>query len=168
LARFEQLGSLEIDEDLAFERREWAVQRVGWVVFLLILIAGLAGLLGPGPLSHVEASSGPLTVTYERFVRKRAPTELHFQLGPGAAPNGEVAIWLDQAYLAKLAIEHVAPEPAVTEAAADGLIFRFMIANPEQASEIVFDVAPAEPGMSRGRVGLVGGPDVTVNQVIYP
>jgi hypothetical protein len=168
LVTIERVGSLEIDQDLAFERREWAVQRLGWVIVLLMLVAGLAGLLGPGALSRVETSAGPLTIAYERFVRKRAPTELHVTLGPGAAANGVAAIWFDQAYLSKIAIEHVVPEPLETEAAADGLIFRFSLANPEHASEIVFDVEPAEPGASRGRVGLVDGSDVVVDQFIYP
>jgi hypothetical protein len=166
--RFQRVGSLEIDEDLDLERREWIVQRAGWIVVLLLLIAGLAGLLGPGPLSHVEASSGPLTVTYERFVHKRAPTELQVQLEPGAADDGEVAIWFDRAYLSKVAIDHVLPEPAETIVAADGVIYRFAVEDPEQVSEIVFDVAPAEPGIARGQIGLVESPGVAIAQFIYP
>jgi hypothetical protein len=44
-------GDLELDQDLAFERRTWTVERVAWVAMGLMGIAALAGLLGPGPLS---------------------------------------------------------------------------------------------------------------------
>ncbi len=43
-----RVGDLDIEQDLDFERRQWHVQRVGWVVFLLILLAAFVGLLGTG------------------------------------------------------------------------------------------------------------------------
>ena len=164
----QRVGSLEIDQDLEFERRQWTVQRVGWVVFLLILIAGLLGLLGGGPLGHADASADPLTVGYERFVRKRAPTEIEVQIAPGAASGGEVGVWIERAYLEKFNIEQVIPEPAEMEAAADRIIFHFTVADAEQPSQIVFDLQPSEPGRLETRVGLVDGPEVRFSHFIYP
>jgi hypothetical protein len=166
--KIERLGSLEIDEDLIFERRQWGVQRAGWVVILLIVLAGLVGLLGPGPVSTVKAVSGALTVEYERVVRKQAPTELHVRLAPGAAQDGEVALFLDQAYLAKVGINSVIPEPIEMEATADGVVFRFAIEQPEQPAEIVFAIEPSEPGMTQGRLGLLEGAELTIDQLIFP
>lgn len=164
----ERLGSLEIDEDLVFERRQWAVQRVGWVVMLLILVAGLIGLLGPGPISHAQVSSGALAAEYERVVRKQAPSELHVRLEPGAAPEGEVALLIAQDYLDKVEIRHVLPEPSEMATAPDGTIFRFTVDAPDQPSEITFDIEPSEPGVARGQIGLLEGDGVTIEQVIFP
>jgi hypothetical protein len=166
--KMEQLGSLEIDEDLVFERRQWGVQRAGWVVILLILLAGVVGLLGPGPISNAEATSGALTVEYERVIRKQAPTELHVRLAPGAAPNGEVALFLEQTYLAKVGVSNVIPEPSEMEAAADGVLFRFLVVQTDQPAEIAFAIEASEPGMARGRLGLVDGAEVTIDQLILP
>jgi hypothetical protein len=163
-----RVGSLEIDQDLELELRQWSVQRVGWAVFLLILIAGLAGLLGGGPLGHAEASADPLTVGYERFARTRAATELEVHISPGAAPNGEVEIWLDRGYLDKVDIEVVLPQPSGMAAAADRIIFRFIVNDPAEPGEIIFDVQPSEPGRIEARLGLVDGPEVRFDQFIYP
>ncbi len=43
-----RVGDLEIDQDLAFERRQWSVQRVGWGVGALIIVAALLGCSAPG------------------------------------------------------------------------------------------------------------------------
>src|SRR3712207_4138009 len=52
-----RVGDLEVAEDLTFQRREWAAQRVGWVLLALVIAAALAGLLGRGPLSTTRRES---------------------------------------------------------------------------------------------------------------
>jgi hypothetical protein len=168
LTPFQRVGSLDIDQDLIFERREWAVQRIGWIIFLLILLAGLAGALGPGVFSHAEASSGPLTVAHERFVRKGTPSELRVRLDPGAGGNDEVTIWLSQAYLDKIEIERVLPDPVEMAASGDRVFFRFAVENALEPSEIIFGIMPSEPGMTHGQAGLIDGPTVAIDQFFYP
>jgi hypothetical protein len=48
-------NELAVGEDLEFQRRWWRFERVVWTIFLLILVADLAGLLGRGPLSKTHA-----------------------------------------------------------------------------------------------------------------
>ena len=47
-----------VREDMRFQRRSWALERVGWAVLALIAIAGLTGALGNGPASRAQASAG--------------------------------------------------------------------------------------------------------------
>ena len=168
MPRNQRVGSLEIAQDLDFQRREWIVQRIAWGIVVIILIAGLAGLLGAGPLSHAQASSGPLALDYERFVRKRAPTQFDLTVAPEAASDGEVALWLDQALLEKLDVERITPEPTAMEATPDRVVYRFVLADPEQPAAVTFHLEPAEPGAVRGNLGLVDGQELAVAQFIYP
>ena len=73
-----QVEDLQVGEDLAFQERQWKVERIGWALMALIALAGLAGLFGGGPLSAatVGGDNLPLEVMYGRFVRHRTPTEL--------------------------------------------------------------------------------------------
>lgn len=163
-----QVGSLQIDEDLEFERRQWSVQRAAWAFFALLLLGGLLGLFGSGPLSHADVSSGPLILEYDRLARQRAPTALQIQLGPEAVRDGEVTLWLDRAYLQVISIEQMMPEPAQTVAAANRVLFRFPIARQNPDSEITLTIEPEEPGLKTGRLGVEGGPEVTFQQFIFP
>jgi hypothetical protein len=163
-----QAKSHEIDEDLEFERSEWAVQRAGWVICALILAAGFIGLLGSGPLSHVETSNGPLTLEYERFVRKLSPTVFHFRIDSSAAVDQKVGIWLDQDLVDKFDIAQIIPDPVDTEAGDGRVVYYFGVAEADPLSEITFDVQPSEPGMMRSQLGLVDGPEIDVDQLIYP
>ena len=60
-----RVGDLEIDQDLRFQKREWAFERASWVVMALVVLAGLLGLLGRGPMSDQTAVSGDGLVTVE-------------------------------------------------------------------------------------------------------
>ncbi len=64
--------TLDIDEDLNFQKREWFFQRVGIGILFLFVLAALLGFTGMGgPVSHGEAGErgGPVFVEFERFVR---------------------------------------------------------------------------------------------------
>jgi hypothetical protein len=168
VSQLERLHSLEIDEDLVFERRQWVVQRAGWLVMLLILLAGLAGLLGSGPLNNVQASTGALDVEFERVIRTFAPSEVRVRLAPGAAQDGEVALLLSQDFLDMVDVTQVVPEPSEMEATAAGTVLRFAVASPEQPAEVTFTIEPAEPGLARGHLGLLHGESLAIDQTIVP
>ncbi len=47
----ERIGDLELNENLRFQKRESKAPKAGSILFVLIIIAALAGLFGAGPLS---------------------------------------------------------------------------------------------------------------------
>ena len=92
MASIQRIGDLEIGQDVDFQCREWAAQRVAWVVAALILAAALLDLLGGGRLSRVTAEAGPLRVKYFRFECKHAPTTLRIEAAPGSAREGQLQL----------------------------------------------------------------------------
>jgi hypothetical protein len=119
--------SIELDEDLRFQRVEWIVQRVSWVLWAGIIVAALAGLVGPGPLSNTEASAsdGLITVAYERFVHYHHPTTIDIMLGPSAEVGNPARVKLSQTLLDRLEVLRIEPEPESREVTSDGIVYSF-------------------------------------------
>jgi len=159
--------SLEIHEDLTFERREWRVQRVGWGVLALLLLLGLLGAFGNGPLSHADASAGALRVSYERFAHAQAPTTVIIRVSsPGTDP---VRIAIDHEYLDTLSVDHIRPTPLRAESNGDDAIYEF--AGPSAGElRITLDGTPQKPGLPAATIRLQGPKTSTVGirQLVYP
>jgi hypothetical protein len=113
MAALERVGDLEIEQNLAQQRREWTIQRIGWVVMVLLALAALLGLFGGGPFSEGTAGDrdGPLWVEYPRFARLQAPAELRLHVGSEAVPGNEARVWLDRDFIENVQIQHITPEP---------------------------------------------------------
>lgn len=56
----ERVGDLELGQDLPFQRREWAVQRIAWAAMAAVLTAALLGLFGSGPVSDAVVETDEL------------------------------------------------------------------------------------------------------------
>ena len=65
-----QSVSLEIDDNADLHQIEWRIQRAGWLIWGVIIAAGLLGLLGSGPISSATATGADdsLSIDYDRFV----------------------------------------------------------------------------------------------------
>lgn len=164
----ERVGELDVGQDLEFQRREWRVQRIAWVVMALVLLAGLTGLLGSGPLAHAAAESDGLTVEYGRIVRDRAPFELRFVLAPGTASSDTVDIWIDRALLDKAEIQRVVPQPESEQAGADRVVFTIAVADPDAPAEVIVSLDPHDVGGFAVGAGIVDGPQVELTGFVLP
>jgi hypothetical protein len=49
---------LDIERNHRFQRREWCLERFGWLLLALIILAGLLGLLGTGRFSRTATDRG--------------------------------------------------------------------------------------------------------------
>jgi hypothetical protein len=163
-------GDLELVEDLPFQRREWLAERVAWSVMALVVGAAILGLFGSGPLSRSIAGdeAGPLWLEYERFVRLLAPADLKVHLGPGAAAQPTVRVWIDRRYMESAELKQVTPQPVGMEAGAERLILTFRRVDGDRSTAITFNMRPSRSGSLSGRVGLIDGPTVRFDQFVYP
>lgn len=159
--------SLQIDEDLPFERRQWRVQRVGWVLMALVLLLALLGLFGGGPLSHARRVDGGLGLEYERFVHASAPTTLRITLTPQDAVAG---VSLDQRYLKAMSVDQVHPQPNRVEVRADGRTFYFDAPDSQPVS-VEIDLRPPDAGLAAGILrssGRESTREIHFWQLVYP
>lgn len=160
--------SLEVREDVAFERRLWRVQRVGWVAITLVLLAGLAGLFGNGPLSHVTASAGNLQVRYDRFVHADAPTTLDVDVSN--VPGNVVRLAIDRSLLEPMDVQRMQPRPERTRAAGDAVVFEFDLSD-ARTLHVLIDASPQSPALASGSIAVLesgAAATVPVRQLIYP
>lgn len=163
----EEVGSLEIGQDLTFQRREWRVQRVGWSVILLIVIAGLIGLLGLGPLGWADATVGPLSVTYQRFVRRSAPAEFEVRVAPEAIVDDAFALRLGGSFIDHVDMEQPFPAPDAMDAAADHVVYRFTTADASPA-RVRFMFQPRDAGPARIEIGVNDAVLEDLDVIVFP
>jgi hypothetical protein len=140
------------------------------VIWILVLVAALAGVFGSGPLSKGTAGKegGPIWAEYHRFERQQGPSDLKVFLGPGAAAGGEGRVWIGREYLESLDLEAVTPAPVRVEAGADRFTYVFPVTDPQQGTAVTFRFRPGAMGRREGRVGLHGGQELKFSRFVYP
>jgi hypothetical protein len=160
----ERVGSLELDQDLPFQRRFVAVQRAGWVLVALVLVAGLLGVFGTGPLAHATATapSKAFSVDYDRFLRTAQITQLHISIEASGDRTTRIALSHD--YLNAVNLGGVSPQPDSQTSRGNRTFLTYDGGAP---SEVDISVAPRLIGVHAATV-WVGDRHVSFHQVIYP
>jgi len=155
---------LQIDQALSFQRRFGRVQRVAWWLLAVVPVAAVAGLFGGGLFSEVTAGSGRarVTVTYERFGRLTADTELELEF---AGPSRTTDVAISRAFLSRYDTSDVRPQPLRVRTLADVVVFTFAAAPGGRAT---FFLQPGAAGSSSGTVTVTGGTPVHIKQLVYP
>jgi hypothetical protein len=169
MSRLRRVGSLEIDQDLDFQRREWRVQRVLWVGAALLLVLAVLGLFGTGPISSTTATSGDGTVAvdYHRFVRHDGRASLRFHVSGDQASNQQIALWISQGYIDNMQIEDITPQPTEVRSAGDRTIFVFAVDQPGDPLNATFSLRPSHIGRISGEAGA-GDARLDIDQLSYP
>ena len=156
-------GSLQIDEDINFQRKEWTFQRVGVGVLFLFVIGALLGLTGMGGLfARGEAgdASGAVRVEYERVVRRgsfsRITVRFHTTPGP-------VRFWVGTPYLERVNIDSVVPVPESVSVEENRHVYVIRAGSPDVF--VTLNVKHDRAGTLQGEVGLVDGPSAHFSQL---
>jgi hypothetical protein len=163
--------SLHLVEDMQFQRRTWAIERVGWGIMVLVVLFALAGVFAAGPLSTATISdqAGLVQVRYERFARVSAPSVLGIELAPGAITSSAVAIEIGHALARAIQIDRMQPTPSHERAGPDGsLMLEFEAVEPGRPTLVQIFATPNEVGFVEGTIGLRGQPAVRFTQFVYP
>jgi hypothetical protein len=156
-------AQLQIEEDLAFQQRDWRVQRVGWIGLALLITAALLGLFGTGPLSDSIIRGDGLELRYERFGRFDRLTRLRFELIGETQETTRLSI--GRPYLDAVQIEQITPVPARVEARPDRLVYEFPRHGP---TAIIFYVKPDNIGIITGQAQVNKAAPLSFKQFIYP
>ncbi|HSC15908.1 MAG TPA: hypothetical protein VLI71_12360 [Gammaproteobacteria bacterium] len=147
-------------------RRGWMFERVGWIAMAAILAAAVVGLFGHGWLSESESAAGDaLIVKYSRFCRAHSPLELSVDWLPRGQ---EPTLWIARSYLDEFEIEEIRPTPSAVTLEADRIHYAFRSSQPGARVEVMFRLKAEHGGPYRGRIGVDGGLDVEVRQLVFP
>jgi hypothetical protein len=164
----EKPAELDIDQDMTFQRRQWVVQRIGWLIFGLIVLGGLVGVLGAGPLSNVKASGADgAQVEYERFTHRATPMTLTIDPGASVSADGTVEIALPYEFISNLEIHRIVPEPDSEILSGDEIIYSFNVGE-GGLSPITFHVEAEDAGSFQAHIRINDGDPITFNQMVYP
>ena len=117
--------SLEIDEDMNFQRREWTVERWFWLLLCLILACAVLGVFGGGPLSwtSVADSAGTMRVEYDRMQRVSAPGRINVSISAAAISSDGIALEVNSDFTDAMEITAIQPQPFHSVAIAGGIRF---------------------------------------------
>ena len=164
-----RIGDIELDQDIAFQRKQWRFERVGWGLVALLIVLAAAGLFGTGPLSSATAGSDAegLTVEYQRFVRRQGQVELVIGIDARHASNGQVELRIAGDYLASVRVQEVSPQPVEVRADGANQVYVFAVAEGAASIEVTIGGAPQEIGRFAGEVGA-GDVSVSFSQFSYP
>lgn len=155
-------GSLEIRQDLDFQRRWSVFQRVGRVVFALFLAAAIAGVLGTGPLAHATASTSTFQVSYDRFLRSAQSSSLQVSPQTRQGGGGDISIATD--YTNTIQLSDVTPQPDSETANQGRIVLAYQNRLPAQ---VQIGIAPKTIGVHRATIWVRGRP-LSFRQVVYP
>ncbi|MEM5776356.1 MAG: hypothetical protein AAGU05_15240 [Anaerolineaceae bacterium] len=164
-----KVGSLEIVEDLKFQKWEWDFERAGWVVMAVLVLLGVLGLFGDGRISQAEQTSpGGLKISYERFERRTNPTLLELEFPPEAVQNGQLHWWINREYVKRVQVDGIFPDPEQVETTADRIIYTVNV--PDAAGPILvkLNVSAEKSGRLPVEIGWLDGDTLQFNQFIFP
>ncbi|WP_434458604.1 hypothetical protein JQR85_09235 [Stutzerimonas urumqiensis] len=155
-----------IQEDMALQRHLWWTERFGWCALTATVLLALAGLFSTGLLSDVvvRAPGGELEVTYQRFERNGAASEL--TLTTRANPAGQAWVTIEGGLADKFSLESIQPQPAAAQSYDGGLRLQFQ-ADPQGWATARFAIRPDAIGRSRTQIAA-GNERLDINQLIYP
>lgn len=164
------VDSLEIEEDLPFQRRSWVIERIGWAVMALVVIAALLGMFGDGPWSGGElglANGGP-RLRYQRVARRQSLMKLEFGEVPSAGHGRELRVSFNRSYLRQVELESVMPAALRVEGDAERVTFAFASARPGKPQHITFAFRPDDIGLVHADCAVEGGQSFSFVQWILP
>ena len=163
-------ASIELETDDRFQKREWRIQRVGWILWGCIIVAALLGFLGPGLLSETKSAApdNSLSITYDRFVHYHHPRELEVRFDLGAVGASEFQIGVDKSLLESVDIERIVPAPKQSTVTEQGVVYTFDKEPQLRTGELLFRVDYEQQGRVRGGIALVGHEPAQVTQFVFP
>lgn len=168
MASVQRIGDLEIRVDKKWQQRKWKVERIGWLLMLILVIAGLLGLLGgPGVFSNTTIDDEDVTIRYNRFVHLLEETSLQVHATPVEGED-TIRVWISTKFLEDMRLEGIVPEPESVEVTSDQLRFSFRLGTPSEEVAITFYLNPTQPGSKSGQIGVDGGSSVELSLFVYP
>lgn len=160
-----QVGDIEVASDLDFQKREWRLQRVGWLGLLLLVLGGAGGAFGRGPLASAEAKAADnsFQLRYHKLVRHLAPEHLEIKINQPV--DDTIGLWFDAEFLSRVNVEDMVPEPIATSTGQGRVTYYFAV---KAGGQILVEYEPDRIGAQSGSLGVENGASLRIRQFVYP
>jgi hypothetical protein len=162
------MSELESDSAQRCLAREWVAERVGWGVFAMMLAAGMAGLLGPGVLTHARQTSatGTLAVQFDQVVRSDAPAVIVLSI-ENVPQDEPVTIAFSRAFLDDTKRDVVSPLPLSQSQTATDILWHFAPSKEGQRFQVTIRYEYDSAGSYTPRATFAGE-QVNFPQLVLP
>ncbi len=156
-----------IEDGIAFQRRVWRAERIGWVLMLALVAAAILGLFGGGGvLARGQAQAGGLAVEWPRLARLGAAAPIRITLPPEPGAR-EAELRLPADFPARWRVREIAPAPLEAEGGAAAFLIRLR-RDRDGAAALVIEAEPeGGPGPRRLRVES-GGQVLDLPVFVWP
>ena len=155
---------------MLLQRLIWRMQRVGWLLLGLFLLAGLLGLLGgSGPLMQAQVASDDarIAVLYPRFDRYVAPSQMEVRIAGDAVDSDTLTLAVDHRWVEVFEMYGISPQPEAARRVGADMVYRFAV-TPGQALEIGFFGRPHHLGPLAGSVRVGAGERLAFSTFVFP
>lgn len=154
------------EEDRDWQERFWTVQRIGWLLMALLVIAALAGATGKGgPLSSTTLRTDSGTINYPRITRWQSSEDVVVTLP--AHLTGDVELLVSPAFSRVFSIDSIVPAPSDARTTPAGLQFTFRTA-PGGEKDIIIHVTSGKPVLSQNVQLRIGEKAARLNVTVLP
>jgi hypothetical protein len=162
-------NQIEIDEDLVFHQRFWKVQRLGWVLWALILVAAVIGFLGPGAKGQqkLQSSASNLSLTFEKSVHYQAPAELKIQVKQ-KTKSSSTRLAINRDYIDSVEITRIDPEPNLITDGDGVILYTFNRSNSLEPMTVNLAYKTKTFGRIPIRLKLDEEPSLIAEQLSFP
>ena len=162
-------GEFEVGYDERFEHRWLLAERAGRVFMILFVAAGLAGLLGRGPLSHRTSTvvGADLAVDYEPITRVQTDTQITLHVRNDSA-DPTLRIMVSTQLVEPMGLQRILPQPVAEQTEGRGMALTFVVPPGTKDGHIRFMVQPAGIGPVPLTAQLAGHPAVHWTQLALP
>lgn len=159
--------TLEIQEKGTFQKYNWFYERLMWFIFLIALLAGLAGFFGSGYFSDIRiGQNSDLQIQYSRFLHDQTDSQINFQINPKS--NGPIELWINSNVLSFLSISDITPKPRRTDFKENKIVYTYNLDPTVRKMQVVFTIKPIKIGSVNWHAGLVSGINYQIKQFTYP
>jgi hypothetical protein len=160
---------LDSDHGQRLYRREWFVERLGWVLIAATLSLAVLGYLGPGPLSckYATNSDGLWSVEYYAVQRYKTPAELRFDFRPDS-DQSRIVLEISRDFTDNTTLSGITPAPVITEVREGRIAYLFEAAQLNAEVPIVYRYENDTFGSLTYTISLNNGPPMTLSHFICP
>lgn len=160
--------SYPVQENMRWQRIEWRIQYVGYLVLAVIVILGACGLFSKGVLSSRQQLSddGNLRVEYERF--GRSDSDMNMTLRVKHLPGERFTLTIGGEEMDNFQIQSLQPQPLTARSENNRLILTYAISNQQAGATVWLDMQPQTFGRYPVTVTLNNDTRVQFTQWVYP